>query len=98
MKRGKDCDVFRETDHLDGVYGVLGYGLCQAYCEVSTMIRPEQIPDEVVEAAHRAFYAEKPCGFREALAAAIAAWPGVYEYKGREGQSLSLPLTQETSA
>jgi hypothetical protein len=33
----------------------------------------------------------------DAIAAAINAWPGVYEYKGREGQSLSLPLTQENN-
>jgi len=61
------------------------------------MIKAERIPGEVVDAAHRAFYAEKPCGFRDALAAGLAAWPGVYEYKGREGQSLSLPLTQENN-
>jgi hypothetical protein len=38
------------------------------------MIRPDQIPDEVVEAARRAYYAEKPCGFRESIAAALNAW------------------------
>jgi hypothetical protein len=39
------------------------------------MITAEQIPDDVVEAARRAYYAEKPCGFRESIAAALAAWP-----------------------
>jgi hypothetical protein len=39
------------------------------------MITPDQIPDEVVEAARRAYYAEKPCGFRESIAAALNAWP-----------------------
>jgi hypothetical protein len=40
------------------------------------MITPKQIPDEVVEAARRAYYAEKPCGFRESIAAAMNAWEG----------------------
>jgi hypothetical protein len=37
-----------------------------------------KIPDEVVSAAHRAFYGRKLLGFREALAAGLAAWPGVH--------------------
>jgi hypothetical protein len=62
------------------------------------MIKSEQIPDEVVEAAHRAFYAEKPCGFREALAAGLAAWPGACKEKFAPWSSehqLILPLPQE---
>ena len=69
------------------------------------MIKPEQIPDEVVKEALWAYnYASRDCYTTEeqdiaiAIAAALNAWPGVYEYKGREGQSLSLPLTQEPSA
>ncbi len=42
------------------------------------MITPDQIPDEVVEAARRAYYAEKPCGFRESIAAALNAWPEMH--------------------
>ena len=62
------------------------------------MIKPEQIPDEVVKAAHRAFYAEKPCGFREALAAALAAWPGNWYVDAVDFDAkLILPLTQENN-
>jgi hypothetical protein len=38
------------------------------------MIDASMIPDEVVEAARRAYYAERPCGFRESIAAALNAW------------------------
>jgi hypothetical protein len=67
------------------------------------MITPEQIPDEVVEAARRAYYAEKPCGFRESIAAALNAWEGGYEMDGgcgsmeceERGLRLILPLPKE---
>jgi hypothetical protein len=62
------------------------------------MIDPKQIPDEVVEAARRAYYAEKPCGFRESIAAALAAWPGANKEKFAPWSSehqLILPLPQE---
>jgi len=66
------------------------------------MIKAERIPDEVVEAAHRAFYAEKPCGFRDALAAGLAAWPGMHigapwVIGVPNSPSVILPLTQEPS-
>ncbi len=60
------------------------------------MIKAEQIPDEVVEAFVDAYYT-KDMTRKAAISAAINAWPGVYEYKGGEGQSLSLPLTQENN-
>ncbi len=59
------------------------------------MIKPEQIPPDAMYAAWKAFNAGMT--INDAIAAAINAWPGVYEYKGREGQSLSLPLTQENN-
>jgi len=62
------------------------------------MITPEQIPDEVVEAAHRAFYAEKPCGFRAALAAGLAAWPGAWHVDAADfEEKLILPLPEENN-
>jgi len=61
------------------------------------MINPEQIPDKVVEAAHRAFYAEKPCGFREALAAGLAAWPGIEIHTDGTEDWIELTLTQENN-
>jgi len=61
------------------------------------MINPKQIPDEVVEAAHRAFYAEKPCGFREALAAGLAAWPEMERRPTFTPSRIILPLTQENN-
>jgi hypothetical protein len=68
-----------------------------------------KVPDAAAWAAHDVFWNARFKGepidlelefdklFHYAVAAAIAAWPGVYEYKGREGQSLSLPLTQENN-
>jgi hypothetical protein len=59
------------------------------------------IPDEVVSAAHRAFYGRKPLGFREALAVGLAAWPDrhIHEWQrpwlgGMSGTDLILPLPQ----
>jgi len=71
------------------------------------MIRPEQIPDEVVEAAVSAYnYASSDCYTTEeqdmlaAIAAALAAWPGS-EISWITGESeagdLILPLPQEPS-
>jgi len=68
------------------------------------MIKAEQIPEEVLLALCASMGCEwvmqdkeDQIIIRRHIAAAIAAWPGVYEYKGREGQSLSLPLTQESN-
>ena len=38
-------------------------------------IKPEQIPDEVYEAWHAAFFSDE--GGRAAIAAALNAWPGM---------------------
>lgn len=62
------------------------------------MIRAEQIPDEVVEAAAKAAYENQRtrkwdrCGYvgqqqlrrdaRAAIAVALNAWPGNYHYRG----------------
>jgi len=41
------------------------------------MINPAQIPDEVVEALIAALHGEPGLPYRKALAAALAAWPGM---------------------
>jgi len=60
------------------------------------VIRAKYVPKSSVENAIATFTVEG-ASWEDVIAAAINAWPGVYEYKGREGQSLSLPLTQENS-
>lgn len=70
------------------------------------MIRPEQIPDEVVIMAGEGFLeADRvpSCSFddaiRAAIAAALNAWPGATHITegepGREHSELILPLSQE---
>jgi hypothetical protein len=62
------------------------------------MITAEQIPDEVVEAARRAYYAEKPCGFRESIAAALNAWEGADEFEDADRRGyLTLPLPKDAA-
>lgn len=57
------------------------------------MIKPDMIPDEVVEAALK-----KRGLMREAIAAALNAWPGV-DFRPTFGPSrITLPLTQEGDA
>ena len=64
------------------------------------MIRAEQIPDEVVEAAHDADAAcDGKDWMRVAIAAALNAWPGVtttswFENSVRKAV-LNIPLPQE---
>ena len=67
------------------------------------MIRPDQIPDEVVEAAHRAFEdtmeTEFHLSWARSIAAALSAWPGVtttswFQDSGFKA-ALNLPLPQE---
>ena len=42
------------------------------------MLKPEQVPKEVIDAAYYAYWRQKPnSGFAEAIAAALNAWPGV---------------------
>jgi hypothetical protein len=65
------------------------------------VIKPEQIPDEVVEAAHRAAL-EADFNMRDqlraAIVAAINAWPDAFITKYSEGApAFNLPLTQEKS-
>lgn len=67
------------------------------------MIRTEQIPDEVVEAAYQRLYTMRPEDIRASIAAALAAWPGLVEYRGgwepvvhnNRKPHLILPLPQE---
>ena len=66
------------------------------------MLTVDQIPYEVKRAMRVAWTKRKNSDAPEKIMADLAvamlnAWPGVYEYKGREGQSLSLPLTQENN-
>ena len=66
------------------------------------MIKPEQIPDEVVKEALWAYnYASRDCYTTEeqdiaiAIAAALAAWPGAGdEYPGDGTPCLILPLQE----
>lgn len=72
------------------------------------MIKPEQIPDEVVEKAAKAMYAAEPWSTfwsiedarslsRAAIAAAINAWPGMeIETVFVEEDYLILPLRKES--
>ncbi len=69
------------------------------------MIRPEQIPDEVVEAAVKAFdeseedaYVSHAHDIRVAIAAALNAWPDAFITKYSEGApAFNIPLPQEKS-
>lgn len=61
-----------------------------------SMIRTDQMPDEVVEAARNAFFSNK--GMRGAIAAALNAWPRVeIEMVGDRDDFLILPLPQENT-
>ena len=71
------------------------------------MITPDQIPDEVVEAAKAGYFlaaeANRNAGdvitdvWLAALAAALNAWPGVWEckYHGDGSLAILLPLPKE---
>lgn len=61
------------------------------------MLKPEQIP-ESAWLAMRDYVAERPYGydFTEALAAALAAWPGMhYRTVEHHCERIILPLPQE---
>jgi hypothetical protein len=64
------------------------------------MIRPEQIPYEVVEAFVDAYYT-KDMTRKAAIAAALNAWPGAHErtddWCTPPEHNLILPLTQENN-
>jgi hypothetical protein len=63
------------------------------------MIRPDQIPDEVVEALRENILHD--CSFKHAIAAALNAWPGAHErtddWCTPPDHNLILPLTQENN-
>lgn len=64
------------------------------------MLKPEQIPDEVAEALITTLHGKPGLPYREAIAAAINAWPGAF--RGNEWPNLkpiiSLPLAENTNA
>ena len=60
------------------------------------MIKPEQVPEAVVEALIATLYGKPGLPHREALAAALSAWPGMQRRFHIE-QALVLPLTQQAS-
>lgn len=63
------------------------------------MIKAEQIPDEVAQALIATLYGKPRLPYREAIAAAINAWPGMYDEKDTpwsKASTIYLPLTQET--
>ena len=61
------------------------------------MIKPEQIPDEVVKAFVDAYYT-KDMTRKAAIAAAINAWPDAEIYDSNYcGTFLKLPLPQENN-
>lgn len=58
------------------------------------MIKPEQVPDEAMNALLMALRIRK--GGKDAIAAAINAWPGMeIEMVGESDDFLILPLSQE---
>ena len=65
------------------------------------MIRPEQVPDAVVDALLDSSNVAKP--WKHAIAAALEAWPGMSQLAEndsasiREMAALILPLPQEAS-
>jgi hypothetical protein len=62
------------------------------------MIKPEQIPDEVVRAINEACDSGRAWNTRDTLAAAINAWPGNWYVDGIDFEAkLILPLTQENN-
>lgn len=65
------------------------------------MVKPEQIPDEVVKAFYRAYWIEDTSD-AEALAAALAAWPGAWGHEQEDAcgvrRELILPLPPEGDA
>ncbi len=66
------------------------------------MIKPEQIPDQVIARFDHAFLEERQSGwtldmaYRHAFAAALAAWPGAWHVDAVDFEAkLILPLKQE---
>lgn len=61
------------------------------------MIKPEQIPDEVLEVLRENILHD--CSFKHAIAAALNAWPGLRHAVERNGSYpvAILPLPQENT-
>ncbi len=58
------------------------------------MIRPDQIPDEVVEAVMYCFHTRSSA--RAAIAAALSAWPGAEQtWMWDYNECIALPLPQK---
>ena len=66
------------------------------------MIRAKQIPDEVVQELIATLYGKPGLPYREAIAAAINAWPGAFQTTTQINRDatevLILPLTENTNA
>ena len=73
---------------------------------MTDIIKPEQVPKEVIDAAYDAYWHQKPnSGFAEAIAAALNACPGVHIHEwqrpwlgGMSGTDLIIPLTGNPDA
>ena len=61
------------------------------------MIKPEQIPDEVVRAINEACDSGRAWNTRDTLAAAINAWPGIEIHTDGTEDWIELPLPQENN-
>ena len=63
------------------------------------MIKPEQIPQEAVDAAivKYAFEGRRGWNMFEVIAAAINAWPGAWGECDFASEWISLPLTEDNS-
>jgi hypothetical protein len=59
------------------------------------MIKPEQIPDEVIHAACEEYGGGHLVDMKHAIAAAINAWPGAWGECDFAGEWISLPLPEE---
>lgn len=65
------------------------------------MLKPEQIPDEVADALIATLHGKPGLPYREAIAAAINAWPGAHKWDTGEvwhQAAIVLPLTENPDA
>jgi hypothetical protein len=66
------------------------------------MLKAEQIPDEVAQALIATLHGKPGLPYREAIAAAINAWPGssvrTHGYDGYLSTRIILPLPKEPEA
>ena len=58
-------------------------------------MKPEQVPDEVAQALIATLYGKPGLPYREALAVAINAWPGM-QHRIHIEHAIILPLPEKT--